>query len=251
MHVLSISSLLMLICSAGGAEQRGPVLLPKTWTVQEARPIELRLVDEDLAGSVRLVVRSHGAQEQVPPASSGPGEPSKWQFTPTAGATYIFAAASEPPDNASKPAPYHYEKLFMRAAPRGPQADSPETAQPSPSATVAFAQRLELIPLVDPTGLHVGDDLPVLVKFEGDELSNATVDLRCQSSEDAAGERPGSTPPGQPDGPRAALRSNESGSVNIQITRAGVWTLSVEHRAAPRQYVATMSFVVAGTPTDK
>jgi hypothetical protein len=253
MQTRLVSTVFLLACARATllADERAPAIRPESWIAHAGRAVDLRLADRRLRDSVRLVVRSRGAQEWVPPTTAEPGASLVWRFTPPVEGTYIFAATIEPPDTDAGPASDRYEKLFLRAAPR--DAEVRDALQPSPSATAAFGHRLELVPVVDPTCVRVGDDLPVRVKFDGDDLAAAVVTVRRDGRD---GEVANHEQPGGRDARSAVLHSNASGTINLRVTGPGIWILSVEHLAAgdpkidepPRRYVATMAFAVADEP---
>lgn len=99
-----------------------------------------------------------------------------------------------------RPAVERYQK-FAKALVRRPGAGS--------TALEAVGHRIELVPLTDPTRLHAGDTLPLVVQLDNRPLAGLTVHAGYA---------------GQPDSTHAfSAVSDRSGRVGFPITRAGLW----------------------------
>ena len=261
-RVAAIAIILASLGSSSSADDAAPVLRPQSWAPRVGDPLELRPTGpsaESLAvEDVRVIVRSRGAQGLIEPQRTRESGPGFWRFAPRHEGTCVIATTIEPARPAAGGRILRYEKLFVRVAPKDPEARA--VVRPSASATARFAHRLELAPLVDPACLLVGADLPIRVKFEGLNLKGATVVAKCEPNRGAAeGPSPGAPMTAdQERAPKAArgtplrLTTNDSASVNVPIRSAGLWTITIEHRPGGGEadgrdgdrLVATMMFLV-------
>jgi len=71
---------------------------------------------------------------------------------------------------------------------------------------------LELIPEKSPWALQAGDELPVVLRYEGKPLAGALVMALHQSGEKLA-----------------AIRSDDAGRVRVPLSRSGVWLVKAVH----------------------
>lgn len=108
----------------------------------------------------------------------------------------------------------------------------------SPAASARFGSELEIVPLRDPHAVELGDDLQLRVRFYGPGLQGATL-VAAQLRDD---------------GPREVFRGRTGsvGEIDVPISRAGLWLLTVEHRSAATEetpetlHVASLSFRTGG-----
>lgn len=208
---------------------------------------------------MRVLVRSRGNQAFVDRVGRAATASAFWRFTPKNEGTCIIAVTAEPASTKDGRRTHQYDKYFLRVAPADPSKTA--TRSPSASATARFAHRLEIAPMVDPTWLTVGSDLPLRVKYDGVDLQNATIVATCRPDADASpAKRPadgGTAVPrgrGEPAPPPVRLNTGKTSFANLPIRHAGVWTVVVEHRPAPNgspdrredTYVALLRFHVPG-----
>ncbi len=230
-----------VLVSPGGRSANGAELEPRL-RAEGDRPrvgqvLELT-VDAAAASadSVRVIVRSRGAQQRLEPVKSVDGKLT-YRTTPQHAATYMVATTIEPPADAAERT-WRFEKWFFRLP--GPDASG------SASATARFPQTLELTPLVDPMHVPLGTDLPIRVKFNDADLKDAK--LRVQKP----------TRANEPPAVIEAPATNAQGLTNIRIDAAGVWTLSLVHTAArerapdakPDRFESVMTFAAGGPQAD-
>lgn len=112
--------------------------------------------------------------------------------------------------------------------PRGAWAE----VEASPAACARFGTALEIVPLRDPLTVQLGEALPIRVRFQGPGLSGATVVAVHEEGDAREVVSQGTT---------ATV-----GELDVEIARAGLWHLIVEHLHedgdAVTAYVSTMSF---------
>jgi uncharacterized GH25 family protein len=120
-----------------------------------------------------------------------------------------------------------------------------QEARPSvirPGITSKTGQKVEVLPLVDPTRVAPGDDLPVRVYYEGIKVAKARV---TASVVPTAG--------GDPINLEAAHPTDEHGTTRFRVSQGGTWTIRFVHEppAGPsgdisiQRYVAELIFNVA------
>jgi hypothetical protein len=197
-----------------------PIVQPRTLSSQKGKPIELRADLAPSSGAFHVVARLRGTQKILENAAGADRQPMIWQYTPADVGTCIIATTIEPPADAAEPRTHRFEKLFLPVT----EADSNGQNAPSASATARFGQRFELTPLVDPTCIPVGADLPIRVKFDGKDLPDATVSVTRLDNW---------PPPSTTSSPSNSLKTNASGAINVRIDHPGTWIVSVEHTATP------------------
>lgn len=89
----------------------------------------------------------------------------------------------------------------------------------STGATVAVGLRLEITPEKDPSGLKAGDELAVVVTFEGKPLAGALVGARTPEDQSA----------------HETVRTDASGRAVFKVRHAGMWLIhSVHMSEAPK-----------------
>jgi len=111
-----------------------------------------------------------------------------------------------------RPAVERYQK-FAKALVRRPGAGS--------TALEAVGHRIELVPLTDPTTLHAGDTLSLVVRFDHQPLAGLTVHAGYA---------------GQPDSIHAlSAVSDRLGRVRFPVTRPGLWYARTIHMRRAQQ----------------
>jgi uncharacterized GH25 family protein len=107
---------------------------------------------------------------------------------------------------------------------------------PSPVATAKTGQVAEIRPLMDPTALPVGSDLPFRLYIEGSGAGEAT--LTAES----------------PSGRTIRTRTDFNGIGALRLEEAGIWILEFRAfgpassaSAVPRAFAGTLSFYFGGT----
>jgi len=259
--LMAVVGLLIAAAVPGAAMQDGR---PPTRDAQADRPeqltagaaVELRGVEAGPDDEVRVIVQAGGSQVLLEATGEEEGGRSRWRFTPERTGTIIIATTSRGGPAANGLRVHRFDKLFVRVS----SADGGAGARPSAAATARFGHRLELCPLVDPTILRAGSDLPLRVKIEGESLVSAQVRLACEPGGDMR-DRIGIAGPGAADmAPRAApappalsmqFETGDGGTIVVPIRSAGRWTITVEHDAPPDgamgvrdRFVASMTFMV-------
>lgn len=246
-----------------------PLIEPASWAPRLGETIELRSREAAVRPeSMDILVRHRGAQARLE-AQSVDGAP-RWRWKPEQTGTVVFTSSIELTKREGIARTCVYEKLLLRVRSADGQLDS--GAGPSASAIARFGHRLELTPLVDPTHLRMGADLPIRVKLEEANLKNAAVQVRCEDSRDAARDQPRAGPAADDkpaDRPRkegdasdaspgektastraAGIQTNDDGIANVRIDRAGRWIISVVVDPTPgttqagEQLVGIMTFAV-------
>lgn len=137
------------------------------------------------------------------------------------------AAARNQPDSWRQVT--HCVKLVIRV-----EGNAPTTQTPEPLQTTAIAaklgSRIEILPLIDPTRLRVGNDLPVRVYLDGDKVAEAPIA--------AVG----------PDGKVREAVTDRVGSTHVRIDLSGRWRFIFEIESEGLTRRAELIFEV---PTEK
>ena len=102
-----------------------------------------------------------------------------------------------------------------------------------------FGQRLELVPLTDPTALKPGDSLEVRLLFQGKPLAGATVSALWREADKVV---------------RRQAVTDAGGKVSFRLDKAGTWLIralhmrrAVEDKAADwESFWSALTFAVAG-----
>jgi len=131
----------------------------------------------------------------------------------------------------------HCTKIVLDVRPADGRA--PATYTPNPGITAKTGQKIEIMPMVDPFRLRVGDDLPVRVYYEGVRISNARVTATVRPS--------GFSGPGTEI--QAARPTDAHGTTWLHVSRPGTWVVRLVHevdgQAGPQRCVAELIFRVA------
>lgn len=220
-------------------------------TAVVGKPFVLKAADDSVIApdsNVRVIVRFQGNQEMVEPQVDPGSKTKSWRFTPRNAGAYVIATSIEPDSTAGTERLFQYEKLFIRAAPDGPVADT--TTRPSASAIARFGHRLEIDSIVDPSCLMVGGVMPIRVKFDGQTMKNMEVVATRRPDE------PGATT----DTPSTSkFNTGDNDFARIPISGTGRWTVVAEYRPDADgvrirpgdRFVATMEFQVNRAKSDE
>lgn len=116
-------------------------------------------------------------------------------------------------------------KMIFRVAPKAGEA--PPAMEHDSGVTGKVGQKIEIVPLIDPTRLRPGDDLPVRVYWEGAKLVGIAVWASV--------------------GGAAPVRTitDDVGSARFHVDRAGAWTIRFEKDSDGVTYVAELMFEVS------
>jgi hypothetical protein len=112
------------------------------------------------------------------------------------------------------------------------QAD-PRRGSPDPGLTAKVGQRFEIVPLIAPPSLRVGDDLPVRAFFDFEKLVDTPVKAV------------------RPDGSVEVRTTDSVGSAIFPITQAGRWVVRYEKPLEGVIRVSELVFDVAARPEPK
>jgi hypothetical protein len=207
--------------SAGAAMAAAAFLLPGSFTPRAGEAVSFTPRSaESLPGlplswtdldPERFVARSGGEQWVLDPTGDVP-------FAAAGGALVGLSAKASA---GLAPAWLHLKTVI---AVRGADGALPP---PAAAVTARFGFTLEITPLMDPSALEPGGDLPLRVQFDGPGLAGAEV-LAGHDSE--------------PVRPRAV--TGEAGEAVLRIDRAGRWLVCVRHAAGGQAHLASLLFEV-------
>ncbi len=204
-----------------------------TLSATVGEPIKLRLHLPDKAGWEeanigRFVIRTHGVQQRIAPTSA-PGTDFV-EFTVAEPGVAMIILAAGPSEEKGKSDSWqrttHCTKLFLRV--RGDGVDDAQALSFShdPGQTAKVGLAIEVLPLVAPTALRVGYDLPVRVYFNNGSRKGVVVTAH------------------RPDGSIERKTTDSVGSANFRITMPGRWIIRYEHVADGKTYVGDVVFEV-------
>lgn len=234
-----------------------PTVVPSTLSPTPSVPITLKLnlppgqdgaePGWDTANVAQCFVRSGGEQKSLLPLAAG-ADGRLAQFSVDRAGPALLCVCVGPPEARGHPDSWqrvtHCTKIILDVQPQG--ADGRVVSPPNPGVTAKTGQKIEILPLVDPTRLRKGDDLPLRVYYEGIKIEGA----RITASVTRAGTDLGR------DGPvvevTAARPTDGHGITSLPIARAGRWVVRLVHEVRegpntgnhPRRYVAELIFEV-------
>ncbi|MCH7812731.1 MAG: DUF4198 domain-containing protein [Planctomycetes bacterium] len=235
---------------AGAAE---PIVAPSTLSPTVGSPVALDLnlpaapgrarPGWDTANVAQAFVRTGGQQETLlPMLTATPGQ--RAQFNPQAPGHLLLCFGLGPPDSRGHADSWqrvtHCTKIVLTV--RSQKADPAEKLPPNPGITAKTGQKIEILPLIDPTGLRKGDHLPVRVYYEGVKVAGGRVSATVVPL----------AAPGTVLEVAAARPTDAQGTTWLPITRAGRWRVRFVHQvegepeggSRPRRYVAELIFEV-------
>ncbi len=204
------------------------VLQPAALSVPAGQPLELtlRLPNGESWSAVnvgRFIVREQGLQRSIEPPIAATRDTTSLTFDK---AGYALVAldvgpSSENDRRDSWRRTTHCTKLFVRITGEGEKS-----AGRNPGLTAKVGSRIELLPLMDPTQLAPGADLPVRAYFDGDKAAGLEVTALA------------------PDGTSFTAATDSVGATHFRLDRAGRWTIRFTHVSEGTTYVAEMLFDV-------
>ncbi|MCC7291955.1 MAG: DUF4198 domain-containing protein [Phycisphaerales bacterium] len=208
------------------------VLQPATLSVPARQPLELtlRLPNGESWSAVnvgRFIVREQGLQRSVEPPIAATRDTLSLSFDK---AGYALVAldvgpASEKDRRDSWRRTTHCTKLFVHITGEGEK-----NSGQNPGLTAKVGSRIELLPLMDPTQLAPGADLPVRAYFDGDKVVGGEVTALA------------------PDGTSSTVVTDSVGATHFRMGSAGRWTIRFTHVSEGETYVAEMLFDVNESP---
>ncbi|MHC4065141.1 MAG: DUF4198 domain-containing protein [Planctomycetota bacterium] len=230
-----------------------PAVVPATLKPTARAPIRLELnlptdpgralATWDTANVAQLFVRSAGEQKSYLPLGPAPGQRHVSLEVERAGPALLCIGVGPPEERGHSDSwqrVTHCTKIVLNVQPRDPAATAGSTS--NPGITAKTGQKVEILPLVDPTRLRQGDDLPVRVYYEGVKVKGALITATVHQG-DLAGA--GVTI-------NAARQTDAHGTTWLPVTHAGTWVVRFSHQvegrsdapADSRQYVAELIFEV-------
>jgi hypothetical protein len=207
-----------------------------TLSATVGQPVKIRLT---LPGGVRwteanigrLVVRTHGVQRRVAPTPAAGTDFLQYTFSEPGSAIMILAAG--PPEQKGKSDSWqrttYCTKLFIRVKADGDAAG----AARDPGQTAKAGTRIELLPLIAPTTLRVGDDIPVRAYFNAGGQKGVIVAAH------------------RPDGSTEEKKTDSVGTTHFRINVPGKWIVRYEHKADATTYIGEVVFEVPAEASKK
>ena len=189
-----------------------------TLTVSRAEPVRIHL---NLPGNPgwsqanigRLVARSHGAQQRIDPTPAVGADYVEHIFDHAGPAMLVLAAG--PPSERGKSDAWqrttHCTRLHLRVTVPGQATDEDGAFRSDPGQTAKLGLKIEVLPLIVPTSLRIGDDFPVRAYFNGSAQRGAVVAAY------------------RPDGAIVEETTDSVGSARFKIDQAGKWIVRFEH----------------------
>ena len=209
-------------------------------TVRVGQPVSISL---DLPGGDgwteanigHFVVRTYGRQESVATTPAAGAEHLAYTFKEPGWAMIILSAgpASEKGKSDSWNRTTHCTKLVVRVEPNGVEEPNATAALTrDPGLTAKAGERIEVLPLIAPTRLRLGADLPVRVYLSGSKQAGASVRAF------------------RPDGSIETRTTDAVGTTFFRITQAGRWLIRYEAESEGVAYVGDLVFDVPGAPSE-
>ncbi|MCH7527464.1 MAG: DUF4198 domain-containing protein [Planctomycetes bacterium] len=181
-----------------------------------------------------LIVRAGGEQRSIP-VEPKPGEDFITVTFDQPG--YALIVLSAGPASATghsdswQRTPY-CSKAVLRVSPKDGKSSS-RLADSGSGVVGKVGQKLEILPLINPSTLRVGDDLPVRVYYEGVKQRGVTV--QAISTDHGVGTRPAKI---------TDKTSDSVGTAWFSISDRGRWMVRFEHTVDDVRYVAELVFDV-------
>lgn len=208
------------------------VLQPAALSVPAGQPLELtlRLPNGESWSAVnvgRFIVREQGLQRSIDAPIAATRDTMSLTFDQPGYALVALdvGPSSEKDRRDSWRRTTHCTKLFVRITGEGEK-----NAGRNPGLTAKVGSRIELLPLMDPTQLAPGADLPVRAYFDGDKVVGGEVTAFA------------------PDGTSSTARTDSVGATHFKLESAGRWTIRFTHVSDGVTYVAEMLFDVNNSP---
>ena len=182
-----------------------------------------------------LIVRVDGQQRSIPVQPKQGKESLDLKFDQ---AGYVMIAMSAGP----APAKGHSDswqrtpyccKLVLRVDSADAKASTEHFAD-EPGIVGKVGQKIEILPLINPATLRVGDDLPVRVYYEGGKIPGAAVQAMFMSQIGPL--RPANV---------ISRTTDAVGTAWFPISQKGRWIVRMEHQVEGVTYVAELVFDIA------
>jgi hypothetical protein len=174
-----------------------------------------------------FIIRTSSVQEMIDASDLPASSSIEKRFTETGDTLVALSAgpASEKGKSDSWERTTCCSKLFVRVGAKDVPAIT-AGRQGHAALTAKLGQRIELVPLIAPTSLQLGDDLPVRAFFDNGKMSDATVTAY------------------RPDGRTDVRRTDKVGAAVFRIVAPGRWQIRLEHNDADTTYTAELLFDV-------
>ncbi len=225
-----------LFTTAAGAAH-DPAVNTDQLTVSAGRPVMLSMqlpggeswTDANVGWAV---VRTHGRQDELtlPEGDAGAAEPPQAELTIDRPGFALVIVDAGPASEKGKPDAFQRTTWCTKIVLRVLGEDLAENAtwrNSNPGITAKAGNRIEILPLFDPTSLTAGSDMPVRIYFEGDKQVGQTVH--------AYG----------PAGEHLTLQSDPMGIGTFHLPSAGRWQLRYQKVVDGVTYTADFLFELA------
>jgi hypothetical protein len=173
----------------------------------------------------QFIIRAGHLQENLLPAP--PKDVDRFSHTFLDGGDVLIALAAGPGTEKGKSDAWERTpwcvKLILREE-NGEKA--PSAPRSTASLTAKVGQKIEIVPLIAPTLLRVGHDLPLRVYFNNDKQPNQAV----------TGWRP--------NGESETKTTDSVGAATFRITHVGKWLFEYQRVEPEAVYIAQLVFVV-------
>ncbi len=241
--------------AAHGALAADPAVVPATLHPTAGVPTTLELnlpvaagrerTGWDTANVAQFFVRSAGVQKSFLPLNVAPDAKQATYSVEKPGPALLCLGVG-PPETRGHSDSWqrvtHCVKIVLQVRPK--DADQAPAPTSNAGLIAKTGQKIEILPLVDPTRVRKGDDLPLRVYYEGGKVEGGRVTATV-------------APPAGEDDTKvevsAARPTDAEGTTWLPITQAGTWVVRFVHEvkgdsnpeAAPQRYVAELVFDVA------
>lgn len=225
-----------LFCCAATSEpilqqrEEAPVITPSTLKLQVGQSLELglRLPNGEGWSQVNIgqfMVREPGRQRTLEPVILQGRDTVSIELDRPGFALIVIdvGPSSDKGHRDSWQRTTHCTKLVVHV--EGPSA---HLIDRNPGLTAKVGGKIEILPLLDPTTLLPGSDLPVRIYFEGDKQVGQKVTVISPAEE------------------KATYVSDGVGAATVRIPRPGRWILRYEKESEGRRYLADLMFDVPG-----
>jgi hypothetical protein len=211
-----------------------PALKADTLTAQVGQPylMSLKLPNGEswtTANIGRLIVRTFGKQQTIPPTPVAGTRDVAHTFTEPGYAMIVLSAGagSEKGRSDAWQRTTYCAKLVVKVESNGgaPPTDKPQVER-DPGLMSKVGQKIEIRPYISPATLLAGDDLPVRAYFDNEKQVGGVIKAIA------------------PDGSIEEQTTNNAGYANFTITQAGRWLIRYEKEAEGMKYVADLIFEV-------
>ena len=181
-----------------------------------------------------FVVRTYGKQDSISPVPKAGADFVEHTFAQPGLAMVILASgpASEKSKRDSWHRTTHCTKLILRVKPNPSLPQAAPSIELDPGLTAKVGDKIEVLPLIAPTSLRAGHNLPVRVYFDGQSQKDAEVIAY------------------RPDGSLQKATTDSVGTTVFDLTQPGRWIIRyATDRQSPageevRRYVADLVFEV-------